>query len=86
MYFQSNEAIFVYDRKTLKTIYPTYALLPVTVSGLGARELIYIKVLQSHAVPRESAVALSLLHLFVMSISATLFGFCGVVWRQRQRI
>jgi uncharacterized protein (TIRG00374 family) len=61
------------------------ALLPVTVSGLGARELIYIRVLENHGVPNETAVVLSLLHLFVMSICATGFGFLGVVWRQRQR-
>lgn len=61
------------------------ALLPVTVSGLGARELIYIEVLERHGVANESAVVLSLLHLVIMSASATLFGFCGVLWRQRQR-
>lgn len=60
------------------------ALLPVTVSGLGARELIYIQVLQNHGVPNETAVVLSLLHLFVMSVCATGFGFLGVLWRQRQ--
>ncbi|HEX7479522.1 MAG TPA: lysylphosphatidylglycerol synthase transmembrane domain-containing protein [Polyangiales bacterium] len=62
------------------------ALLPVTVSGLGARELIYISVLSTHGVPKESAVVMSLLHLFVMSVSATLLGFGGVLWRQRQRL
>jgi uncharacterized protein (TIRG00374 family) len=62
------------------------ALLPVTISGLGARELIYINVLQSQGVPKESAVVVSLLHLFVMSISATVFGFMGVLARQRQKI
>lgn len=61
------------------------ALLPVTVSGLGARELIYIQVLENHGVESESAVVLSLLHLLIMSASATLFGFVGVLWRQRQR-
>jgi glycosyltransferase 2 family protein len=61
------------------------ALLPVTVSGLGARELIYIQVLETHGVPNETAVVLSLLHLFTMTVCATGFGFLGVVWRQRQR-
>jgi uncharacterized membrane protein YbhN (UPF0104 family) len=61
------------------------ALLPVTVSGLGARELIYIQVLENHGVANETAVVLSLLHLFIMSICATGFGFLGVIWRQRQR-
>ncbi|HKP63772.1 MAG TPA: lysylphosphatidylglycerol synthase transmembrane domain-containing protein [Polyangiales bacterium] len=61
------------------------ALLPVTVSGLGARELIYIQVLERHGVANETAVVLSLLHLFTMSVCATGFGFLGVLWRQRQR-
>jgi uncharacterized protein (TIRG00374 family) len=60
------------------------ALLPVTVSGLGARELIYIQVLRHQGVPNETAVVLSLLHLLVMSASAMGFGFIGVLWRQRQ--
>lgn len=61
------------------------ALLPVTVSGLGARELIYIQVLRHQGVPNEAAVVLSLLHLLVMSGSAIGIGFAGVVWRQRQQ-
>jgi uncharacterized membrane protein YbhN (UPF0104 family) len=61
------------------------ALLPVTISGLGARELIYIQVLQAHGIAGESAVALSLLHLMVMSATAILLGLAGVAWRQRQR-
>jgi glycosyltransferase 2 family protein len=61
------------------------ALLPVTISGLGARELIYIEVLRAHAVPSESAVALSLLHLSVMFGCAIVLGLLGVLWRQRQR-
>jgi glycosyltransferase 2 family protein len=62
------------------------ALLPVTISGLGARELIYIQVLRAHGVAGESAVALSLLHLIVMSACAILLGLAGVAWRQRQRL
>jgi len=46
------------------------SLLPVTISGLGARELIYIEVLRNRGVASESAVALSLLHLGVMSATA----------------
>jgi uncharacterized protein (TIRG00374 family) len=61
------------------------ALLPVTISGLGARELIYIQVLRAHGVASESAVALSLLHLIVMSACAIVLGLLGVLWRQRQR-
>jgi uncharacterized protein (TIRG00374 family) len=61
------------------------ALLPITVSGLGARELIYVSVLAKQGVPGEAAAVMSLLHLFVMSASATFFGLIGVVWRQRQK-
>jgi uncharacterized protein (TIRG00374 family) len=61
------------------------SLLPITISGLGARELIYIEVLQRRGVPAESAAALSLLHLGVMSGMAIVLGFAGSVWRARQR-
>lgn len=61
------------------------SLLPITISGLGARELIYIQVLQSRGVPAESAAALSLLHLGVMSGMAIVLGFAGSLWRARQR-
>jgi uncharacterized membrane protein YbhN (UPF0104 family) len=61
------------------------SLLPVTISGLGAREAIYIAVLSAHAVPGEKAVALSLLHLSVMTVTAIVLGLAGVVWRARQR-
>jgi uncharacterized protein (TIRG00374 family) len=62
------------------------ALLPITISGLGARELIYIGALGEHGVPGEQAAVLSLLHLFVMTVSAICFGLLGVFWRQRQRL
>jgi uncharacterized membrane protein YbhN (UPF0104 family) len=61
------------------------SLLPVTISGLGAREAIYIAVLRAHEVPGEKAVALSLLHLSVMTATAIVLGLGGVVWRARQR-
>lgn len=61
------------------------ALLPVTISGLGAREMIYIAALKQHAVADEPAAVLSLLHLFIMTLSATVFGFGGVLWRSRQK-
>jgi len=62
------------------------ALLPVTISGLGARELIYITVLKQYGVADEPAALLSLLHLFIMTISATAFGLGGILWRARQRV
>jgi uncharacterized membrane protein YbhN (UPF0104 family) len=61
------------------------ALLPVTISGLGARELIYVEVLRVQGVASERAVALSLLHLAVMSALAIGLGLLGVAWRARQR-
>jgi glycosyltransferase 2 family protein len=86
--WQLAEGLHVHVSRSLLTSTASFAalsaLLPITVSGLGARELIYINVLRSHGVPSESAVVLSLLHLFVMSASATGFGFLGVLWRQQQ--
>jgi len=61
------------------------SLLPFTISGLGARELIYITVLQRYGVENEPAVAMSLLHLLIMTVSAALFGLAGAFWRSRQR-
>jgi len=61
------------------------SLLPITISGLGARELIYIEVLRRSGVPGESAAALSLIHLGVMSGMAIVLGFAGSLWRARQR-
>ena len=62
------------------------SLLPITISGLGARELIYIEVLRRSGVPAESAAALSLIHLGVMSGMAIALGFAGSLWRARQRV
>lgn len=62
------------------------SLLPFTISGLGAREAIYMAVLKAHEVPGEKAFALSLLHLSVMTATAIVLGLAGVVWRARQRL
>jgi len=59
------------------------ALLPITVSGLGARELIYAEMLATGSVDSEVAVVLSLLHLAVMSASAIGFGLLGVLVQRR---
>lgn len=61
------------------------ALLPVTFSGLGARELIFQKLLGLGGTSSELAVALGLLHFAVMSGSALVFGFLAMLWQQRQR-
>jgi hypothetical protein len=62
------------------------SLLPFTISGLGARELIYITVLQRYGIENEPAVAMSLLHLMIMTVSAAVFGLGGAFWRSRQRV
>lgn len=62
------------------------SLLPFTISGLGARELIYITVLQRYGIENEPAVAMSLLHLLIMTASAATFGLAGASWRSRQRL
>jgi uncharacterized membrane protein YbhN (UPF0104 family) len=61
------------------------SLLPVTISGLGARELIYIQVLSARGVSGEAAATLSLLHLALMTGLAIGLGLAGSVWRARQR-
>ncbi len=60
------------------------ALLPVTISGLGAREVIFTQVLGPQGVSSEHAVALSLLHLAMMTAVAIVLGLCGMAVRQRQ--
>jgi uncharacterized protein (TIRG00374 family) len=87
--FALADGLEVYVSRILLTATAAFAalsaLLPVTISGLGARELIYMTVLQKHGVLQETAAVLSLLHLFVMSVCATLLGLLGVAWRHRQR-
>lgn len=61
------------------------SLLPVTISGLGAREVILMHALALEQVPGEQAVVLSLLHLSVMTIAAVGLGLCGLFIRQRQQ-
>jgi uncharacterized membrane protein YbhN (UPF0104 family) len=61
------------------------ALLPVTISGLGAREVIFMHVLALEHVDGAKAVALSLVHLTVMTISVIVFGLLGVAARGRQQ-
>lgn len=61
------------------------ALLPVTVSGIGAREVIFMHMLAIEHVPEESAVALSLLHLSMMTFVSIALGLCGMLARHRQQ-
>ena len=60
------------------------ALLPVTISGLGAREVIFMNVLAHEGVQPERAVVLSLLHLAMMTVCAIALGLLGLLARQRQ--
>lgn len=61
------------------------ALLPVTISGLGAREVIFMQVLGPQGVGAERAVVLSLVHLGMMTVVAISVGLLGLAVRQRQR-
>jgi hypothetical protein len=61
------------------------ALLPITVNGLGAREVIFMHVLGLERVAGERAVVLSLLHLSVMSAAAIGLGLFGLLVRHRQQ-
>lgn len=61
------------------------ALLPVTVSGLGAREVIFMQALSIEGVAPERAVALSLVHLAIMTACVLVLGLCGMLWRRAQR-
>jgi uncharacterized membrane protein YbhN (UPF0104 family) len=60
------------------------ALLPVTVSGLGAREVIFMHVLGTRGVGSEQAIALSLAHLGLMTAVVVVAGGLGVLARARQ--
>ncbi len=61
------------------------ALLPITVNGLGAREVIFMHVLGLERVAGERAVVLSLMHLAVMSAVAIGLGLLGLLVRHRQQ-
>jgi hypothetical protein len=61
------------------------ALLPVTISGLGARELIFMRVLALSSVPGPLAAVLSFLHLAIMSAVSIGLGLLGMLVRQRQQ-
>jgi len=60
-------------------------LLPITVQGVGTRELIFAAVLGIENVAQEAAVALSLTILGVMFFTSLLMGLLGLLWRARQR-
>jgi len=61
------------------------SLLPVTISGLGAREVIFMHVLAVEGIAGPRAVVLSLLHLCVMTAVAVVLGVLGLLARQRQQ-
>jgi uncharacterized membrane protein YbhN (UPF0104 family) len=83
------DGLHIHVSRSLLTATAAFAalssLLPVTISGLGARELIYIQVLTQRGVSSEAAAALSLLHLLaVMTLTAIVLGLIGVAVRARQ--
>ena len=49
-------------------------LLPVTVSGIGARELLLIFFLSIVGIGAEAAVALSILYFIIGYVSVAVFG------------
>jgi glycosyltransferase 2 family protein len=61
------------------------SLLPVTISGLGAREVIFMHVLALEQVSAPRAVVLSLLQLCVMTAAAIGLGLIGMLARHRQQ-
>lgn len=61
-------------------------LLPITISGLGVREIIFAQVLSIEGATMEQAVLLSLMNLAVMIICALGLGTIGLVWRGRQHL
>ena len=61
------------------------ALLPVTISGLGAREVVFMHVLGRQGVPGEQAVALSLAHLGLMTAVVIASGALGLWLRVQQQ-
>jgi len=61
------------------------SILPVTISGLGARDLVYVEVLRAQHIAPESAAALSLAHFAVMAGVAVGLGCIGALVRARQR-
>jgi hypothetical protein len=61
------------------------ALLPVTISGIGAREVIFMHVLAREHVAGEQAVVLSLLHLSMMTGVSIVAGLLGLLSRHLQQ-
>jgi len=60
------------------------SLLPITISGIGVRELVFAEILRIEGASIEQAVILSLINLTVMTTAALGLGVGGMVWRQRQ--
>lgn len=78
----------LYASRTLLTAAAALAglstLLPITVSGLGAREVIFAQMMQTQGIANEAAVVLALLHLGVMMLTTVVLGALGLLVRQRQ--
>jgi len=63
----------VYDYLDLFLISSVVAVLPITIGGIGARELVFIYGYEYLAVDKNSAVAFSLM-FFVLTVVSALFG------------
>ena len=61
------------------------SMAPVTVSGLGVRELSWVFLLGQRGVPQADAVALSLTWFLVVTVSSALGGPAFVLWRKQRQ-
>jgi len=62
-----------------------FANLPLSIAGLGPRELSLITTLGAYGVSREQALALSLSSLAILIIHASLGGLTHLIWPSRSR-
>jgi uncharacterized protein (TIRG00374 family) len=57
------------------------ALLPISIAGLGTREMVYIKLLEAYGVLPEQAVAISLMDGLILPILAQSFFMLPMLFR-----
>jgi uncharacterized protein (TIRG00374 family) len=60
------------------------SLVPITVAGLGVREVVFAEVLALRGTTMASAVVLSLTNFAVIVTSTLALGIVGLIWRQKQ--
>jgi len=61
------------------------SMAPITVSGLGVRELAWVFFLSEQGVPKADAVALSLMWFILVTAASVLGGPAFIFWRKRRR-